>query len=165
MRTRWPRASAGSLLPRAAVVAAAACLGLEVACGGASPGGSASPAPACRPLTVQHQEHTLDASTGPTAGFAFPQLTHPVGIVLDRDGSSVWVLGTGVDTVIHVLPSGAATDFKLPISELGIQLSQASDGTVWFPEQFRGAVGAIAPDGTVQECKLPGTAREPTSTS
>jgi len=141
-------------------------LALQAACGPAGSGSvSISPASACRPLAVQPQQETLAASTAPTSGFALRQLTHPVGITLDRDGSSVWVLATGIDTVMHVQPSGVSTDFKLPISELGIQLSQAQDGTVWFPEQFRGAVGAIGPDGSVQECKLPGKAREPMSTS
>src|SRR5262249_6645043 len=38
-------------------------------------------------------------------------------------------------------------------------------GTLWVPEHDRGAVAAIAPDGTAKECVLPGSGREPQSTS
>ena len=78
-----------------------------------------------------------------------------MGIALDRDGSSAWVLGTGLDRVTHVMPDGSATEYALPTSELGLEAAQAADGTVWVPEQYRDAVAAIAPDGTVRECRLP----------
>ena len=91
---------------------------------------------------------TLDASDQPTAGFALPGGTQPVGIIRDLDGVSVWLLGSGTNTVARVTAGGGATIYQLPSSGLGIQLSQAADGTVWVPEQNRNAIAAIAPDGS-----------------
>ncbi len=108
---------------------------------------------------------TLAPTASPTAGFKLTPGTEPVGLIADRDGSSVWILGTGVDQVIHVTGTGQATSFQLPTSGLGIQLSQGPDGTVWAPEQNRDAIAAIAPDGSVKECSLPGKSRQPASTS
>ena len=116
-------------------------------------------------MDIKSSKTTLDPTDSPTAGFALPGSSHPVGIVLDKDGASVWVLATGVDQVIHIADTGDATAFQLPRSGLGIQLSQAPDGTLWVPEHDRGAVAAIAPDGTAKECVLPGSGREPQSTS
>jgi len=142
-------------------------VGILVACGATPGSAQATPTPAatCRPLQVKAEQYQLAASTAPTTGFELRGGTQPVGIIADRDGSSVWLLGTGGDTVIHVAASGAATAYTLPRSGLGIQMAQAADGTVWVPEQYRDAVASIAPDGTVRECKLPGTSREPQSTA
>lgn len=143
----------------------------QVACGSSSTPPtahtSASPTPtaACKPIAVASQQSTLQATDTPTAGFALTANTQPVGIVLDKDGQSVWLLGTGLNTVLHVQPTGDATVYQLPQSGLGIQLSQASDGTVWVPETGRNAILAIASDGTAKECSLPGNNREPTATS
>ena len=138
-------------------------LGFELSCGG--PGtASASPPPACKPLQIATERFTLDASNDPTPGFALKPGTQAVGLIADRDGASVWLLGTGTNRVTRVDASGAATDYVLPQSGLGLQMSQAADGTVWIPEQLRGAVAAIAPDGTVRECTL-GKGREPYATS
>ena len=149
---------------RAAVIA---IIATQAACGSspASPASSPNPAQACHELQVQAQSLTLEASDVPTAGFALPPGTQPVGIVRDRDGTSVWVLGTGTNRVLHVMPDGHATSYQLPTSGLGIQLSQAADGTVWAPEQHRDAVVSIAPDGSARECSLPGKNVEPTATS
>src|SRR5438094_1329976 len=142
-------------------------LGAQLACGSATPSGAATPSPAaaCHALQVQQQQVTLDPSDTPTAGFALPDGTQPVGIVRDLDGTSVWLLGTGNNRVTHVMPNGAATEYQLPVSGLGIQLSQAPDGTVWAPEQLRDAVVAIGTDGTARECSLPRKNVEPSSTS
>jgi virginiamycin B lyase len=107
----------------------------------------------------------LDPANSPTPGFALQPGTKPVGVALDRDGSSAWVLGTGLDRVLHVMPDGAATEYALPTSELGLQLSQAADGTVWVPEQYRDAVAAIAPDGSARECEVPRGSSEPSATA
>jgi streptogramin lyase len=144
----------------------ASLLVLQVACG--SGGGTAqsthSPAATCNPLQVKVDRYTLSASTSPTFGFDLRAGTQAVGIIADHDGSSVWVLGTGSDTVLHVTAAGAATAYTLPASGLGLQMSQAADGTVWVPEQHRGAVASIAPDGAARECTL-GAGREPYATS
>ena len=142
-------------------------VGLLVACGGGGPTAQATPSPkaTCSPLQVSAEQYTLSTSTEPTSGFDLRAGTQPVGIIADRDGSSVWILGTGSDSVIHVTASGAATAYKLPRSSLGLQMSQAGDGTVWVPEQNRDAIVSIAPDGTARECKLPGTSREPQATA
>jgi streptogramin lyase len=137
----------------------------QAACGG--PGtASASPSPAatCNPLQVTTERYALDPSNDPTPGFALRPGTEAVGIIADRDRTSVWVLGTGTNRVTHVDASGGATDYALPPSSLGLQLSQGPDGTIWVPEQLRGAVAAIAPDGTARECML-GKDREPYATS
>ena len=137
----------------------------QAACGGSGTA-SASPSPAatCGPLHVTAERYTLDAANDPTPGFALRPGTQAVGIIADRDGTSVWILGTGTNRVTHVDASGAATDYVLPQSSLGLQLSQGADGMVWIPEQLRGAVAAIAPDGTARECTL-GKGREPYATS
>jgi streptogramin lyase len=136
------------------------------ACGSpaAAPAASASGG-ACQPLSVTRAQLRLDPANSPTPGFALRPGTRPVGVALDRDGSSAWVLGTGLDRVLHVMPDGTATEYALPTSELGLQLSQASDGTVWVPEQYRDAVAAIAPDGSARECKVPAGSTEPTATA
>jgi virginiamycin B lyase len=144
-------------------------LAAQAACGSSPSPTSAkqSPAPVavCKPMDVKSSKATLDSSDSPTAGFTLPGGANPVGIVLDKDGTSVWLLATGLDQVIHVTDAGEATEFQLPKSGLGIQLSQAGDGTVWVPEHDRNAIAGIAPDGSAQECTLPGTSREPQSTS
>ena len=140
----------------------------QAACGSnGAPAAAHSPSPVavCSSIQVKSTQANLTPSDSPTGGFALPSGTQPVGIVLDKDGASVWILGTGVDQVIHVTDAGAATTFQLPKSGLGIQLSEAADGTVWVPEQFRDAIAGIAPDGSVKECSLPGKNREPVSTS
>jgi virginiamycin B lyase len=114
---------------------------------------------------VEQQHSTLKEEDLQTPGLALPSGTQPVGIVVDRDGASVWVLGTGSDQVIHVAPDGTATTYQLPASNLGIQLSQAPDGTVWLPEKDRNAIAAIAPDGSARECRLPRKTSEIASTS
>ena len=146
---------------------------LVAACGGsgapaanvASPSASAVAVQACHSLQVQSQQVTLNPTDQPTAGFELPGGTQPVGIIRDQDGVSVWLLGTGTNTVMHVSADGKATVYTLPASGLGIQLSQAADGTVWVPEQSRDAVAAIAADGSAKECALPGKDREPSATS
>jgi virginiamycin B lyase len=146
------------------VVALAAA---QVACGAG--GGTAQATPllkaVCSTVQVKPEQYNLSVSTVPTSGFELRGGTQPVGIIADRDGSSVWMLGTGSDSVIHVTAAGAATSYALPHSGLGIQMSQAADGTVWVPEQYRDAIASIAPDGTVRECNLPGTSREPQATA
>src|SRR3954447_22226952 len=109
----------------------------QVACGagGGTAQATASPKATCNALQVNAEQYTLSTSTEPTSGFDLRGGTQPVGIIADRDGSSVWMLGTGSDTVIRVTAAGAATAYKLPHSGLGIQMSQAGDGTVWVPEQ------------------------------
>ena len=72
---------------------------------------------------------TLASEDLQTPGFALASGTNPVGITLDRDGSSVWILGTGSNQVLHVRPNGSARAYQLPASELGINLSQSQDGT------------------------------------
>jgi len=140
---------------------------VQGACGSGGGTAQATPSPkaTCNQLQVKADQYTLAPSTAPTAGFDLRSGTQAVGIIGDRDGSSVWILGTGSDSVIHVTAAGAATAYMLPHSRLGIQMSQAPDGTVWVPEQYRDAIASIAPDGTVRECKLPGTSREPQSTA
>ena len=108
---------------------------------------------------------TLASDDLQTPGFALASGTQPVGITLDRDGSAVWILGTGSDQVLHVRPDGSASAYQLPASELGLNLSQAHDGTVWIPEQDRNAVAAIAPDGSAHECRLPRKHSQPAATS
>jgi len=100
-----------------------------------------------------------------TIGFALATGTQPVGLALDRDGSSVWILGTGSNRVLHVRPDGSATAYQLPASDLGLNLSQSQDSTVWIPEQYRDAVMALAPDGSARECRLPRKGSEPVATS
>jgi streptogramin lyase len=126
---------------------------------------SASPAAVCQTIQVKSTQAGLAPSDSPTTGFSLPAGTEPVGIVLDKDTSSVWVLGTGLDQVIHVADTGQSTTYQLPKSGRGIQLSQGTDGTVWIPEQKRDAIAGISADGTVRECSLPGKNREPVSTS
>ena len=120
---------------------------------------------ACHSLSVTPLQLRLQPADSPTPGFALSAGTKPVGIIVDRDGSSAWVLGTGTDRVVHVMPDGGATAYPLPTSELGLQLSQAADGTVWVPEQYRDAVVAIAADGSVRECKLPARSHQATATA
>ena len=148
-----------------ALVLTVACGGSAAPAAGASPAATPSPAQACKPLNVASQQVSLSASDQPTAGFELPPGTEPVGLVRDQDGVSVWLLGTGTNTVMHVTASGGATVYSLPVSGLGIQLSQGADGTVWVPEQGRDAIAAIAADGSARECALPGKGREPTATS
>ena len=143
----------------------AGCGGSAAPAANASPSATATVAQACRALTVHSTESTLAQSDQPTAGFQLPGGTQPVGIVRDLDGVSVWLLGTGTNTVMHVTASGSATSYPLPASGLGIQLSQGTDGTVWVPEQNRAAVVALASDGTARECSLPGKGRQPSATS
>ena len=100
-----------------------------------------------------------------TPGFGLTSGTQPVGVTLDRDGSAVWILGTGSDQVLHVRPDGSATAYQLPVGDLGINLSQSHDGTVWIPEQSRDVVAALAPDGSARECRLPRKGSEPAATS
>src|SRR5262245_59138833 len=124
----------------------------QVACGAASGTSGPSPSPrmACGALQVRPEKYDLSPSTAPTSGFDLRNGTQPVGIIADGDGSSVWILGTGSDSVIHVSAGGRATAYPLPHSGLGIQMSQAADGTVWAPEQYRDAIVSIAPDGSVR---------------
>lgn len=139
---------------------------LLAACGSPPAAAVASPsASACQPLSVTRTQLRLDPANSPTPGFALRPGTKPVGVALDRDGSSAWVLGTGLDRVLHVMPDGTATEYALPTSELGLQLAQAADGTVWVPEQYRDAVAAIATDGSARECKVPAVSSEPTATA
>jgi len=154
-------------LTKAARLAGIALLAVQSACGSLSATTAATPsaAEACHPLQVQAKSMTLDVSDTPTAGFHLPPGTQPVGIIRDKDGTSVWLLGTGTNSVLHVLPDGNATQYQLQVSGLGLQLSQAPDGTVWAPEQFRDAIVAIATDGTARECSLPAKSLEPYSTS
>ena len=114
---------------------------------------------------MTQQRSTLAPDDLQTPGLALPSGTQPVGIVLDRDGTSVWLLGTGSDQVLHVMPDATATTYQLPRSNLGIQLTQAPDGTVWVPERDRNAIAALAPDGSVRECRLPRKNSEIASTS
>ena len=146
------------------IAAATAVIGVQAACGTGAPQTNA-PAQTCRALQTKQEQYKLDPSTAPTTGFALHPGTAPVGIIADRDGSSVWILGTGTNRVTHVTASGAAVDYVLPTSGLGLQLSQGVDGTVWVPEQHRGAVAGIAPGGTVRECALPGKGRQASATS
>ena len=101
-----------------------------------------------------------------TPGFATPSGTQPVGVALDPDGASVWVMGTGNNTVLHVMPDGTAVTFQLAtVGDLGIQLSVARDGTVWVPEKYRSAVVALAAGGSARECALPRKGSEAEATS
>jgi len=75
------------------VAAAINLLGLQVACGAGSP--SAGSPPVCVALHVASQAMTLAKDDLQTPGFALTTGTQPVGLALDRDGSSVWILGTG----------------------------------------------------------------------
>src|SRR4051794_23838862 len=97
----------------------------QVACGAGGGTAPATPSPKaiCNPLQVDAEQYMLASSTEPTSGFDLRAGTQPVGIIADRDGSSVWMLGTGSDSVIHVTAAGAATAYKLPQSGLGIQMS------------------------------------------
>src|SRR6058998_935318 len=126
-------------LTKAARLAGIALLAVQSACGSLSATTAATPsaAEACHPLQVQAKSMTLDVSDTPTAGFHLPPGTQPVGIIRDKDGTSVWLLGTGTNSVLHVLPDGNLTQYQLQVSGLGVPLSQAPDGTVWAPEQFR----------------------------
>lgn len=109
---------------------------------------------------------TLAAEDLQTPGFATPIGTQPVGVALDPDGASVWVLGTGNNTVLHVLPDGTAVALHLPAAgDLGIQLSVARDGTVWIPEKYRSAVVALTKGGSARECALPRKGSEAEATS
>ena len=146
------------LLVGAALVVAASC---------GNPGAltAAGPKSACTAVKVASQTSSLASTQTPTTGFRLEFGTQPVGLVLDRDGKSAWLLGDGVDRVMHVGADGSATTYQLQPSNLGIQLSQAADGTVWIPEQYRDAVMAIAPDGTARECHLPRGQSEPMATS
>ena len=149
---------------RAAVAATALVAISTLACGSAPLGRGPAPG-ACSTLDVKATHLTLANTDRPTAGFALPSGTQPVGIIRDRDGVSVWILGTGNNTVLHVMPDGSATSYPLPLSGLGIQLAQGTDGVVWVPEQYRDAIVAIGPEGQVTECRLPGKNLEPQSTS
>ena len=109
---------------------------------------------------------TLAAEDLQTPGFATPTGTQPVGVALDPDGASVWVLGTGNNTVLHVMPDGTAVAYQLPVvGDLGIQLSVARDGTVWIPEKYRSAVVALAAGVSARECALPRKGSEAEATS
>jgi virginiamycin B lyase len=119
----------------------------------------------CKALKVDVQQSQLTASTSPTPGFDLISGSHPVGVALDADGASVWVLNQGTDRVTRISPTGTAADYLLPPSGLGLQLSRGPDGTMWVPEGYRHAVAAIAPDGTVRECALPRKDIEPSATS
>ncbi len=134
------------------------------ACGSSSPAAS-GPSTPCHAVAIKSERVNLTPTQSPTAGFKLEAATQPVGLILDRHGASVWALGDGSNTVIHAGPDGAATEYQLPASDLGLQLSQASDGTVWVPEQYRDAVMALAPDGSARECVLPRKSSEPMSTS
>ena len=116
-------------------------------------------------MHVPRQQTTLAAANSPTPGFALGIGAEPVGLVLDRDGASVWLLATGTNQVMHVQPDGAATLYQLRKSTLGLNLSQSSDGTVWAPEQYANAIVAISPDGSARECTLPRTNSGPTATA
>ena len=117
-------------------------------------------------MRVTQQRITLAPEDLQTPGFATPTGTQPVGIALDRDGASVWVLGTGSNSVLHVMPDGSAIAFQLPASgDLGFQLSVAKDGTVWVPEKYRNAVVALTPSGSARECTLPRKGSEAVATS
>ena len=116
-------------------------------------------------MHVASHRTTLAEDDLETPGLRLDIGTEPVGLALDRDGESVWVLGTGLNTVLHVAPDGTATVYALPVSDLGLNLSVAPDGTAWIPEQFRDAIAAIAPDGSARECSLPRKGSEPTSTA
>jgi len=136
------------------VTAALAILSLQTACGpGSTP--SASAPPVCATLHVVQQRSTLASEDLQTPGLALPSGTQPVGIAADRDGASVWVLGTGSDQVLHVMADGSATTYQLPRSNLGLQLTQSLDGTVWVPEKDRDAIAALGADGSARECRLP----------
>lgn len=109
---------------------------------------------------------TLAAEDLQTPGFKTPLGTQPVGVALDPDGASVWVLGTGNNSVLHVMPDGSAVAFQLPAAgDLGIQLSVARDGTVWVPEKYRSAIVALTAAGTARECALPRKGSEAVATS
>lgn len=117
-------------------------------------------------LHVTQTRMTLAAKDLQTPGFAILSGTQPVGIALDRDGASVWVLGTGNNTVLHVMPDGSAVAYQLPkAGDLGFQLSVAPDGTVWVPEHYRNAVVALTPAGSARECTLPRKLSGPVATS
>lgn len=141
----------------------------QAACGSSSTPTAATSPPSprgCKAITVPSQQLKLDPTDKPTAGFKLPSNTSPVGIVRDNDGTSVWVLGSGLDTVLHVMPTGDATAYQLQTSGLGFQLSQAPDGTVWVPEQSRDAVLALAANtGDDKECFLPGNNHQPAAAS
>ena len=147
-----------------AVVAVAAMLCLPVSCAGGGSIGPGSSGP-CHPMSSYAVTAIgLTASTTPTTGFKLPLGSQPVGLIVD--GESAWVLATGTSHVTHVMADGSAVDYVLPPSGLGLQLSEGSDGTVWVPEQYRGAVASIAPDrATVRECTLPGRGSLPVATS
>lgn len=120
----------------------------------------------CKNLHVTQKRTTLAAEDLQTPGFATPTGTQPVGVALDTDGASVWVLGTGNNTVLHVTPDGTAATFQLPVAgDLGIQLSVARDGTVWVPEKYRSAVVALTTGGSARECALPHKGSEAEATS
>ena len=148
---------------RRRLAVAVALLSMPVACGSGSTSNVAPPV--CVPLHVTAHRTTLAETDLQTPGLKLDLGTQPVGLALDRDGSSVWVLGTGLNTVLHVGSDGTATVYNLPVSDLGLNLSVAQDGTAWVPEQFRDAIGAIAPDGSARECRLPRKASEPASTA
>ena len=151
---------------RMLVVGLAATVALLAGCGqGLVPHQQPASGSGCSSMQVKRSNVTLPVSVTPTPGFSLPSGSQPVGLIVDRDGTSAWLLATGTNEVIHVQPNGGAISYQLPFSGLGLQLSQAADGTLWVPEQYRGAVVAIAPDGSVRECKLPGSGHEVMATS
>lgn len=137
---------------------------LQSGCGSsAAPTASTSP---CKNLQVTQQHVTLAPDDLQTPGFALPSGTQPVGIALDRDGASVWVLGTGTNSVLRVMPDGSAVAFQLPkAGDVGFQLAVAPDGTVWVPQSYRNSVVALTPAGSARECALPRKLSGPVATS
>src|SRR5215472_18250027 len=81
--------TAGSTSRSRSVPSAAALLllGLQAACGSGSSSGGVPP-PVCSSLHVTQQRSTLAPEDFQTPGLALPSGTQPVGIVLDRDGTS-----------------------------------------------------------------------------
>lgn len=137
---------------------------LQIGCGSSNT--TNAPASPCKNLQVTQEHLTLKPENLQTPGFATPLGTQPVGIAVDRDGASVWVLATGSNRVLHVMPDGSAVAFQLPKSgDLGLQLSVAPDGTVWVPEHFRNAVASLSATGSARECSLPRKGSEPVATS
>lgn len=85
-----------------------------------------------------------------------PINTHPHGLGLGADGTTIWFTGKKTNTLGKINPDGSVEHFELPtVGAVPIYLATGPDGNIWCTEFVGNKIARIKPNGDIDEFTIP----------
>lgn len=100
-------------------------------------------------------EETIDVRLY-AKGAKEPINTHPHGLGIGADGTTIWFTGKKTNTVGKINPDGSVEHFELPtVGAVPIYIAAGPDGNMWCTELVGNMIARITPTGEITEFKIP----------